>query len=423
MEEMGLPVRKRRRDSLGRTLDRIRLAMSVRRSSGTPALGPMTPANDKSTPLDVPLEGSSVAEQTTGPSVSLTTATGISSTEMPPLSSHDDDRSPPNSTNADATARTLPLIVDTSAPIEVGDPRDPIPPFSASMASFKSASARALFEKYGMQFEEGIQQRPNERNYIDRGAIRIRLHWECHKCKNGFGKSKACTACGHERCAKCTRSPLERVREIFGDTSVMKHIDDQAAKATVEEDAVLLPFAIGADASALVPTDSPTGAGTTEALPVNMAARDEAVGDMNTDTDIVLAHMQRANRRTAGMGPTLHPRPKGDRVRCTCHECGAYFIRLHTYKCQNCGHDRCSACPLVPETTESPFSYAAKDMDPPLRRVYRKPRQRVRWSCHQCQATFLAFRNCGNCGHERCGLCIRSPYVLSTSYHVASSLN
>lgn len=406
MEETRLPMRKRRRDSLGRTLDRIRLAM--RRSSGTTAAGAMTLPEEVSTSSHAIPESSIHPDQMVEQSISPRNATGISSADGP-RSFSDTNRNATHSNNADVTASSLPLIIDTGGPIEVGDSNDPIPPFTASMDAFKSVRARGLFEKYGIQYEEGTRQRSDGRSHIDR-SIRIRLHWDCHKCNTAFGRTTSCATCGHERCAECPRSPLKRVREFLGDTSIMKQIDDQAAKASADKDTVLLPVAIGADA--LLPTDPPTESTTKAALPTDLAVR-----DVTADTNIDLMHIQHANRRTAAMGPQLHPRPNGDRVRCTCHECGVYFTRVQTHKCQNCGHGRCSACPFIPETTESPFPHAVQDLDPPLRRVYRKPRQRVRWSCHQCQATFLAFRNCGNCGHERCGLCIRSPYVLSTFYH------
>ncbi|KAK3110418.1 hypothetical protein LTR53_015313, partial [Teratosphaeriaceae sp. CCFEE 6253] len=53
------------------------------------------------------------------------------------------------------------------------------------------------------------------------------------------------------------------------------------------------------------------------------------------------------------------------------------------------------------------------DDDPPtsleVQRVYRKPRQCVRYTCDQCQTTFLDRRSCHSCGHERCRGCSRNP--------------
>jgi len=44
-----------------------------------------------------------------------------------------------------------------------------------------------------------------------------------------------------------------------------------------------------------------------------------------------------------------------------------------------------------------------------VQRVYRKPRQKVRYTCDQCQGTFLNRHHCHVCGHERCKGCARNP--------------
>lgn len=44
-----------------------------------------------------------------------------------------------------------------------------------------------------------------------------------------------------------------------------------------------------------------------------------------------------------------------------------------------------------------------------VQRVYRKPRQRVRYTCENCRTVFSNQARCQECGHERCGDCHREP--------------
>lgn len=45
----------------------------------------------------------------------------------------------------------------------------------------------------------------------------------------------------------------------------------------------------------------------------------------------------------------------------------------------------------------------------PVRRVYKQPRQRVRWACEYCQTTFTTSVTCRTCEHQKCGSCTRDP--------------
>lgn len=44
-----------------------------------------------------------------------------------------------------------------------------------------------------------------------------------------------------------------------------------------------------------------------------------------------------------------------------------------------------------------------------VQRVDKKPRMRVRWTCHECQSTFGRERTCPSCQHEKCKSCTRYP--------------
>ena len=46
---------------------------------------------------------------------------------------------------------------------------------------------------------------------------------------------------------------------------------------------------------------------------------------------------------------------------------------------------------------------------PAIQRVFKQPRQRVRWTCDLCDSIFTHRDICSNCQHEKCADCIRSP--------------
>lgn len=48
-----------------------------------------------------------------------------------------------------------------------------------------------------------------------------------------------------------------------------------------------------------------------------------------------------------------------------------------------------------------------------VQRVYRKPRQRVRYTCEHCETLFIDSDRCVECGHERCQSCLREPYAFT----------
>lgn len=59
------------------------------------------------------------------------------------------------------------------------------------------------------------------------------------------------------------------------------------------------------------------------------------------------------------------------------------------------------------------LQHAADDMymrpKPQVERVERKPRLRVHYICHECNATFGHDRTCKSCAHQRCRDCTRYP--------------
>lgn len=135
-------------------------------------------------------------------------------------------------------------------------------------------------------------------------------------------------------------------------------------------------------------------------------------------------------------------RPIRIRIRRTCHRCDVTFAAAK--ECPNCEHVRCAKCTRYPPkrteaerlashrrreailkaNKENPpiiadYSYADKGviLTRPSKTggqdlVHKKPRQRVRRNCHECQTLFMAgSKKCEDCGHIRCTDCPRDPYV------------
>ncbi|PHH64588.1 hypothetical protein CDD81_4199 [Ophiocordyceps australis] len=128
------------------------------------------------------------------------------------------------------------------------------------------------------------------------------------------------------------------------------------------------------------------------------------------------------------------------RVRRTCHRCASTFSAAKL--CPNCDHSRCKKCPRYPPKRTEAEKLASRERmeiflkanrdNPPmvadyayydhgivLKRpsktggqdlYYKKPRQRVRRSCHECYTIFkVGSKECHQCGHLRCTDCPRDP--------------
>lgn len=133
------------------------------------------------------------------------------------------------------------------------------------------------------------------------------------------------------------------------------------------------------------------------------------------------------------------------RVRRLCHQCDTLFS-TNNKECSNCHHIRCNSCPRFPSKTKHDRgsanleemqavmkvtrehsanlgNFLSGDYQVELKRlaetggpglVHRKPRQRVRRTCHECKMLFASgSRHCNHCGHDRCTNCTRYPYVFS----------
>jgi hypothetical protein len=131
------------------------------------------------------------------------------------------------------------------------------------------------------------------------------------------------------------------------------------------------------------------------------------------------------------------------RVRRTCHKCNTGFGAAK--ECPGCSHVRCTKCARYPPKRTEAEVIASRerraalmkankesqaivpdydcenynDREYVLKRpsktggqdlIYKKPRQRVRRTCHECQTLFRAHsKKCDKCNHIRCTDCPRDP--------------
>lgn len=231
-------------------------------------------------------------------------------------------------------------------------------------SALQQERARALFAKYGLTLESHewitTPTHPISVQRVEK-PIRMRIHRTCHHCGTTYGADKICSKCEHKRCKKCPRYPKKRTP---GDKGKEKEKEGPAAPKKKK----LLTI-------------------------------------------------------TTKSGGELAYQPAKQRVRRTCHKCDALFIPPTATACNQCRHIRCIKCPRYPaKLTKWPHGYPG-DVDPDseaeleraldqARRIWRKPRTRVRWECEECQSLFLeGSPQCPGCGHARCEKCVRKPSV------------
>lgn len=256
----------------------------------------------------------------------------------------------------------LEIDEDENAVDDFDDTEEPIIPVDAttSRSGISEDKARLLFEKYGLRYpaaKRPQQEPPTKIRRVEK-PVRIRLHWSCHHCKTAFAHNKVCTSCGHGRCGDCTRSPPQRVLRILEKTKRERESAEilaRAAAASPHEDAVSSP------------------------APTMLAEQVPAEIDPETPSD----PLPRVSESKIETEPLRF----------------VYTIRSSSLRGTG-GLD------LYHMTRNS---YDHETPRPSIQRVFKQPRQRVRWICDHCESTFTHRDRCSNCQHERCVGCIRSP--------------
>lgn len=221
-------------------------------------------------------------------------------------------------------------------------------------------------ERYEMaqHTRAGSSDEPARKSRRVEKSIRMRVRWICHSCRTVFGIDRQCPSCGHRQCMDCIRDPHCKIR--MPDTETPSQARLMSADLTQE--------------------------GT-------FPLRSNASLDQNS--------------RTKGLTIRIgRPRPNpqiywGHRTGVTtsrdCHECKQPNNGTTRDSCSTCGHQFCISCPAQVVPTQQLLSV------PLVERVYRKPRQRVRFHCEVCDTQYTGGSRCVRCGHERCEQCPRHP--------------
>lgn len=241
-----------------------------------------------------------------------------------------------------------------------------------------------LYPRYGLLYRspyfadrhrKSHQEPPTRLRRVER-PIRLRVHWTCHECNTRFGMENLCPDCGHRKCVLCSRHPPRGMKDVLDNGRYM------------------------AEQSELSRQESMSSV--------------EAFGNPSTNSMPILSAM---------------PSPSLDRFRDidAGGESGlsspdyTFYTRPSAAVCMfepDCRHVRCEQyfqSNLEPDERKQGLARLrrlSKGELPTIkavRRVYRKPRQRVRYTCEQCATKFVEGDRCRECGHDRCNDCIREP--------------
>ncbi|KAL5341694.1 hypothetical protein BJX70DRAFT_395753 [Aspergillus crustosus] len=240
------------------------------------------------------------------------------------------------------------------------------PTVLSNWGAMQEEKARALFAKYGLTLEPGEWKAASDVP-VQRVSknIRMRVRRTCHRCQTTFGPDKVCVNCQHVRCKKCPRHPAAKPKD-------QKERTETALQTIIAQK---------------TQTHSRTHAHT-QTQPVQPRPKEYKVT---------------LPSRTGGQD--LVQKPVRQRVRRTCHRCNTVFAS-HATECTSCKHIRCKICPRDPPKLDKyPDGYPG-DADPPYEppaRTWKRPRQRVRYTCHQCSNLYRSGeKNCSSCGQEKC---------------------
>ncbi|OTA29654.1 hypothetical protein BTJ68_09495 [Hortaea werneckii EXF-2000] len=352
-----------RRGSIGRALERLK-AMMKRRHSHNKDLREHASA---STPRE---------QLTTTTTTTTTDAVQPRATDVPDVSSQSEPP-PPIAENPTFEEPATSLAVDDRAAIAIdeSDNDEPLLPVSPQRGGPKDERARLLLQKYGLTYDRqvragGAEEPPGKIRRVEK-PVRIRIHWQCHECRTYFGRERSCASCGHRRCSDCIRTPPKKIERIM-DSNRQLQVDELApqsaalAAATPAEDVTYAEDA--PQTSALSPGQS------SRPLEAREPSETHAHDNITSYPGLTMYARPTSGERLA-LQPGVNPRPRRD-----------------------------------PHSQEGELILGNEpQMVKTVQRVYKKPRQRVRYTCDRCQTIFVDAERCRSCGHDRCSDCNRDP--------------
>ncbi|KAI5212220.1 hypothetical protein E4T42_01328 [Aureobasidium subglaciale] len=280
--------------------------------------------------------------------------------------------------------------IDADEPPATHDVSDeqsrPTPPvtnetFHVDRASVYQERAQKLRDRYGMNIAGGDRSTfPATARRVQKSA-RMRVHRSCHECGVDFGHGIHCRACHHRLCEDCPRTAGRGVKE---------------AMAQARE----YPFHVVSGESSMSPD-------------LVMEEAPTAVSDPLDSYANILSTNKQAPKPSTSLGPiladdsTLPTLEVDDDI----PECAPIRITLSPRRGKDAMLSSMSPhssrhVPYPISTIRDPIVKAPSG----VQRVYRKPRQRVRYTCHECSTPFHNHKRiCDNCTHERCLDCRDQP--------------
>jgi hypothetical protein len=271
--------------------------------------------------------------------------------------------------------------------------------FHIDRASVYQERVLKLRDRYGMNIAGSDRSTfPATAQRVQKTA-RMRIHRSCHECGIDFGHGIHCRACHHRLCGDCPRTPGRGIKEAMAQAREFPfHV--------VSEDSSTSPDLLMAEAPTVVSDQL-------DILDNNMASSSEHVSRLSTSLGpIITKHSFLPTLEVDDELPDCAPirivhnsrHGKGKQIEANSPR-SSHHSKDSSLTYQN-GLLTKGIVPYSISTIRDPILKAPAG----VQRVYRKPRQRVRYTCHVCSTPFQSHgRTCGRCAHERCLECRDQP--------------
>jgi hypothetical protein len=271
--------------------------------------------------------------------------------------------------------------------------------FHIDRASVYQERVLKLRDRYGMNIAGSDRSTfPATAQRVQKTA-RMRVHRSCHECGVDFGHGIHCRACHHRLCGRCPRTPGRGIKEAMAQAREFPfHVVSGDSPTSPDLLMAEAPTAVSDQLDTLDNTISPSSGNVLEPSTSldPIVAKHNFLPTLEVDDELPdCAPIRIVHSSRQGKGKQIGSNsPRSSHHSKTIH-------LTHQNR------------PLT--TVTVPYSISTI-RDPILKapagvqRVYRKPRQRVRYTCHECSTPFQSHgRICGKCAHERCLECRDQP--------------
>lgn len=239
-------------------------------------------------------------------------------------------------------------------------------PIAQHRSGISDSKARDLFSRYGLLYAQRPVHEDGPLPQLRRveRPIRIRVHWTCHACKTRFGMGTTCNECGHHRCAVCPRDPAKHMQEVMENGRRIMPQNDFLQQGSM-----------------------PPGNATSNSA--NHSPTLEQSFTIEADNE-------------AGLFPFEYTLDSRSLAATRMFEVDQYQVRrIQRPRSLGTG-DRTQSSTMFHTITNGEIAMTRAA----VRRVYRKPRQRVRFTCEHCSTVLVEGGRCRECDHN---VFLRSP--------------